>query len=415
MRSEAQAVSGQLVKYADSVSNPPKAAQTAIKRRSRLADRLDLLDKLRGFTSQKRLRACGRWRINGGEPVTLHVGTTGEGERVSYLTNVQRCGSPWMCPTCGPKIRQQRAGEIEQAALAHIEQGGALYTMIVTLPHDAPDRLADTWDVLREGYRRMMGGRGWREDKEACGIEGYIRADEVTHGNNGWHPHAHPLIFAARELSPNELETLADRMHGRWSRYVQKRGYRAPSRGLCDLHPVQSGDGIAAYIVKAGLHGEGETTARLGLEMARGDLKRGRETESKHKTESVWAIAERAASGSERDRVLWREWERESKGKWPVRWSRGLKARYAVGEQTDEELAAAEAETASTERLDVSPGEWDIVSAKPGAVSTLRLIAELLGMEHARGFVVATVAAHVERRLRTFASSDGTQTERAPP
>lgn len=378
-----------------------------------MTDRLDLQDKLRRFTSSKRLRGCGCWRIDGGKDVEQHVGTTEDGERVSYLTNVQRCGSPWICPTCGPKIRQQRAGEIETAALAHIEQGGALYTMIVTLPHNAPDWLSVTWDVLAQGYRRMMGGRGWRRDRETYGIEGYIRADEVTHGVNGWHPHAHPLLFTAGSLSDNELEALADNLHGRWSRYVQRRGFRAPARHLCALAPVRSREGIAAYIVKAGLDGQ-DHAKRLGLEMARGDLKRG-ERDGVKRTESVWEIAERAAAGSERDRELWREYERDSKGKWPVRWSRGLKARYGIGEASDEELAAKEAETRPEETLSVSPGEWDIVWKTPGARSALRLIHELLGRQRAREFVAATVAAHVEKTLRSYVRDDGTRAERAPP
>lgn len=397
---------GALVKDAINVSALPNGSAESISRSARRTDRYDLHDDLRRFTTMRRLRGCGRWRIAAERGVTVNVGTCETGERVSYISGVQRCGSSWVCPVCGPKIRQARAVEVETAALAHLATGGALYTMIVTLPHDAPDDLVDTWGVLSEGFKRMMGGRAHRTERDRYGLCGYIRSSEVTHGANGWHPHAHPLLFADAELSADDLVALADGMHGRWSRYVQSRGYRAPARHLCALHPVRDGAGVAAYVVKAGINDETEHTTRLGMELARGDLK------TVGKTESVWRIAERAAAGSARDVMLWKEWERISKGKRCISWSRGLRARFAVEEQTDDELAAAQAETRPTERVEVDPGEWDIISRRPGVVSTLLLIAELLGVVEARAFVVRTVADHIGERVGVLY---GPQESRPPP
>ncbi|MBM7457299.1 plasmid rolling circle replication initiator protein Rep, partial [Oceanisphaera litoralis] len=37
-------------------------------------------------------------------------------------------------------------------------------------------------------------------------IHGYIRALEVTHGENGFHPHFHIIMFTSKDLGSSVLE-----------------------------------------------------------------------------------------------------------------------------------------------------------------------------------------------------------------
>jgi len=51
------------------------------------------------------------------------------------------------------------------------------------------------WELLSKGWGYMTAGRQWIQFKETFGLVGTIKAVEVTHGGNGWHPHIHVLFF----------------------------------------------------------------------------------------------------------------------------------------------------------------------------------------------------------------------------
>jgi hypothetical protein len=88
-----------------------------------------------------------------------------------------------------------------------------------------------------------------------------------------------------------------------------------------------------AYVAKGG----DSTPAE---EMTRGDLK----TSRAGSRTPLQILADYYETGDTRDRDLWREYSRVTRGLAAVRWSRGLRARMlgpgAQPEQTDEELAA---------------------------------------------------------------------------
>ena len=72
--------------------------------------------------------------------------------------------------------------------------------------------------------------------------------------------------------------------------------------------------------------------------MTRADLKQGRaggRTPFEILDDFRW-------TGDDDDRVLWREYERATKGRQAITWSKGLRQLLAVTERTDEEIAAEE-------------------------------------------------------------------------
>jgi len=48
---------------------------------------------------------------------------------------------------------------------------------------------------IRNAWRRTTTGRAGKDFRKLLGIKGTIRALEVTHGQNGFHPHLHVLLL----------------------------------------------------------------------------------------------------------------------------------------------------------------------------------------------------------------------------
>jgi hypothetical protein len=87
----------------------------------------------------------------------------------------------------------RRARQIETALRAHVDAGGSALLATYTVPHTRDEslpvvlaRLAGTWRRYAKSAFRDVLGRHY---------VGAVRALEVTHGVNGWHPHYHALLF----------------------------------------------------------------------------------------------------------------------------------------------------------------------------------------------------------------------------
>lgn len=359
------------------------------------------------MTTIDRVRFCGQHRITTGANPSVRLNGG-----VGHFAGVQLCGSIHNCPVCSPRIRQQRAVEIDAAAATWIAAGGSVMLLTLTMPHDYGDKLSDVLGTVRDSFGAMVSGRAWQADKAGFGIQHYIVAHDATVGPSGWHPHLHTLLFGDAPLDDAAVLALGDRLHGRWSNAVTKRGYRAPSR----LHGVQleharNRSDVAAYIsqVVAGDALDDKKTVPVALEMARGDLKTSRHAGHRTHWQLLADLTTRRASAGEwtladdradsRDVRLWREWERATKGLRAMRWSKGL--RRAVGlddEKTDEEIVAEEIGGAEIFRF-VDVDSWKAVSSTPGARTAVLRAAESGGAREVSWVVDETLRAWRARRL----------------
>lgn len=285
--------------------------------------------------------------IEKGVPVVL-------ADLVAHFSNVQLCGSVWACPVCAPRIREERAREIELGLAVHGMLGGGAGFLTLTTRHAIGQPLAGLFDTMANGFRTVLGSKGWRQDVAVFGLLGAIRAAEITYGPNGWHPHLHALILSETPLSQEAWDTVADRMFPRWSNVLTRAGYGAPDRkhGLT-LTEVRSTDDVARYTSKVQ---EGAHERSVGREMSRSDLKQGRR--ALHRTPQA-ILRDFDATGDADDLRLWNEYERATKGRRALTWGRGLKARLAIEEVSDEEIVA---EQVGGEVLDVlNRAEWGFV------------------------------------------------------
>lgn len=273
------------------------------------------------------------WRI--GHDVGVHADTAGH----SHFSGAERCGSIWACPVCAAVIRAERAREIAQAVEAHQAAGGSVVFLTLTLRHERADPLALTLDTCLDGWRALMRGRWWAGGRDVpgvrdrYGIEGYIRAVEVTHGQSGWHPHVHVLLFTGESLSDQGIQLLGDEFHGRWADIAQKRTGRRPDRthGV-DVQRVD-GDGkiLAQYLGK--IQDEKKPKWTASAELARSDVKNGRSGSL-----VPFQFLDDGDMPAPQRRRLWAEYVEATRGRRAITWSRGLKKRYDVGEKSDEEI-----------------------------------------------------------------------------
>ena len=250
--------------------------------------------------------------------------------RTASYGGLQTCGSVWACPVCNAKISERRRVELLSAMDMHKAQGGAVYLLTLTTPHQRGDNLADLLKQQQKALESFLRDRKVRAVFSEMGYIGQVRALEVTHGrksgqDNGWHPHFHILQFcqvSGREADRKDWQV---RLYLRWVAYCEKAGLGTPSYA----HGIKLDDGThaAKYVTKWGLEDE---------------MTKGHSKKAKAGGETPFDLlrAALADAGDVQARALFQEFAQCFKGKRQLSWSNGLKARFNQSEKTDEELAA---------------------------------------------------------------------------
>lgn len=348
------------------------------KRSSLRRDRHEARFFLRRESTLRRVQACGRWAT--GESVTVKVSATADGRRAG-LGGVVSCGSVWACPVCSEKVNAGRQSELTAGIAGWLKNGGAVLFGTLTLRHNRSHRLADLWDAIGPAWNRTTSGSsawagtkpkkdGTRSDigdKRRFGIAGYVRVVETKHGAHGWHPHVHFLLFLEAELSESARADLEARMFGRWESALADHGLTVLQSVGIDLRPVHAGQALGEYFTKGtyttGTAAAYEVTGSHSKQAGKG----GR---------SPFDLLRDVVQLGDADSLdLWHEWERASKGRRQLTWSRGLRALLALGvELTDEELAEAAAD--GVVEAQVGKRAWKWIAVVPSRVCEVLEAAE---------------------------------------
>lgn len=268
---------------------------------------------------KERIHNCLRAVSAGHSNVAVWMST--EHQRAHYK-NLQTCGSVWHCPVCAAKISEQRRSELEAAIAVHRAGGGEVLLLTLTNSHHKRHRLADLVEGQQKALKLFNGGKGGADLFEGMGVVGKIRAWEVTHGANGWHPHFHILVFLKAPL--DGLAGWRDCLARRWQNSCRRAGLPIPdlTHG-CDL---RDGTYAAAYASKWG----------LPEEMTKGHIKQGKEG---GKT-PFDLLGDFADTGDMEPGRLFQEYAVVFKGKRQLVWSPGLKDRLRIEDVTDDQAAA---------------------------------------------------------------------------
>lgn len=332
------------------------------------------------LTDTKAVARCGKWLSGYGEAgsVSLRVFHPIGGAPRAFFTGLYRCSSVWECPVCAPRVQRGRALEVQELNKRHQAAGGGMYLVTLTVPHDFGDRLEPMRRHVSRTWTRVANGEPWKRWKRALGIAGQVRALEVTHGPNGWHPHLHLALYTSSPPPARDLVRFRTWLRERWARFIQKPTpngliYRAPAW----RHGVKvSRLRAAEYLTKMGL---------VGWELSSSSTKAGRPG---HRT-PFQILRDIALGGDDPDRLrrnvaLWREWGAAMPGARQLTYSPGLRARYRLGEpledaelpDTNRDLELAGAGDGSELVAVITRTEWrDILRARNSVALRLRLLA----------------------------------------
>lgn len=305
---------------------------------------------------------CRSFAVPGADQV--RVMRAEDGSR-AHVTGLLRCGMPWTCPVCGARIAEVRREELSAALVAWTQKaGGRCYLLSFTTPHTADMALADTlerflkarkWFCQSPEYKAILGKQG------SAGRAGSVKSLETTWGANGFHPHAHELVFcreghAFGEGNPDHNDSLhsaaIDRLKSKWVDCLLRAGLGSRDK-LTDMLAyaldVRGGDQAAEYVAKYGR----EEDWGLSSELTRGPAKVGARVEVdgvKHFTPfELLAMSEKGMvlmqHGQEVEPAeLFREYAAAFKGKRMLVWSPGLEKAlgeygYSRKNRDDEEIA----------------------------------------------------------------------------
>jgi len=302
------------------------------------------MDTLAEVSMLARVRKCRRVK-NGTAGL---VGIERRNGRCSY-SGLQTCGSVWACPMCAAKVSAERGSRLAEAVSQHVENGGRIALATGTLRHHDGQALRGLLGAIAPAWKAATNDWSPRRRLRELGSIGNVRSVEVRHGANGWHPHLHALLFLGPEVDDAAVDGLERQMGTAWANAVQRAGYERPSdeHGF-DVRLLNVGEALqeaAGYLVKQA--GEQETAAAAARELTSAATKRG---QSRGPFQILRDIQR---WGDESDLLLWREYERATKGRKQVDSTRGLLDRLAPGvERTDEEIAAdGDAEGVEVARL----------------------------------------------------------------
>ena len=288
-----------------------------------------------------RVGYCLRQRADACKPVSVRFN---EKRQKAHYDNLQHCGSVWTCPCCAYQITEGRRAELKTAMDNARAKGWFVYLVTFTNRHHKGDDLGDLLKGQENAFKKMWGRREQVQGVlKKLGYVGRIRATEVTHGENGWHPHYHILFFFDHEINAQALQSL---FAFEWQRACVKAGMKAPSleRGVDVKKGRAVNKALSDYLAKWGLEHE----------MTKGHTKKGK------KDGLTPFDLLRQCEEKPQYKALFRQFADVFKGQRQLYWSDGLKALLGVVNRTDEELAT-ETEKESIEIQEVATQIWRLI------------------------------------------------------
>ena len=159
----------------------------------RIKDRFKLLHSARKILKGERTASCFYSRIDKTDGVGVLLNK--HRNKANY-SNIMRCANAWGCPVCSAIISEHRKTEVKQAMDWWQGQGGSVLLLTLTVPHYSHTDIKQLKVDLKKAYSKFF--KGVRASKDLFSkwqIEHYISCFEITHGENGFHPHYHILLF----------------------------------------------------------------------------------------------------------------------------------------------------------------------------------------------------------------------------
>lgn len=323
--------------------------------------------------------------VTRGAGVGVHLATE---QKSAFYSGLVTCGSVWSCPVCAAKVQERRREEI--AAAIDWAYTSRLQPVMVTLtfPHRSWHSLRELLDRQADALQKLRNGAPWGRVKAWAGYRGLIRALELTHGVNGWHPHTHEIWLVRAGLDAQELR---DKVLARWQSVCVRAGLLDPNDQAqieaFKAHAVDVKGNCSAsdYLAKQ------DDSRHWGAdrELAKASTKAG-------KAKGVHPFGFLATARTDRAAArLFVDYSLAMRGKRQLFWSPGLKDLIGLREISDEQLAEEQREAADElGRLDAE--DWDTVR-QSGARAAVLDAAEGGGWPAVQALIEALVRAEIQR------------------
>jgi hypothetical protein len=266
----------------------------------------------------------------------------------------------WLCPVCAPRIAWKRAHLLEEQIRRWLNEGHAVLFQTLTFPHDYADPLKESAAVAAKAFTAVLSGRRWQDEKRRYGIEGTVRALEVTLGANGWHPHLHILVFLRKPRGVRARRAIQRSFVERFSKVVERAGYRTPDPRNCPIEIVHSAE-VGQYVA---------TTIGIVSELTSWHMKRGKGASRT----PIQLLRDVVTNDASEDRKRWGEWESGTYRRRQLTYSQGLRRRLGVVAEVDEDICAqAEVERLfGSDSAAITPNLWRKISDSAGLDVALR-------------------------------------------
>lgn len=294
--------------------------------------RFRLQSYARDLLKSERVSKCLRQPIPGRDVDVFYAPAT----KSAHYGGLQICASVWLCPVCSSKISERRRVELAAGVAAwRSTEPHALALVTLTLQHSRAEKLSSVLRTVKGAYSLLRAGKWWVSFADAAGIVGSVRALEVTHGDNGWHPHMHILFFLSSPFSLSFSETLK----ARWMQCVASDGGYASYAHGCDVRVAD--EEVSDYIAKYG-HEPTKPVWTASHEVTKSVAKQGRIS-----GRTAFQLLADFADGDKEAGVLFIHYAGALKGQRQLYWSRGLRELLGLAEEkSDQDLAEEQSEVA---------------------------------------------------------------------
>lgn len=274
----------------------------------------------------------------------------------AFYQGLLACGRVWHCPVCAAKISERRRVEVKSAMDAAEDKDLKVHFITLTIPHGVGDDINELLSKLRLANKKMSAGRNAVKSRlnELSGVDdaslGFVRALEVTHGKNGFHPHFHIILFTHKSVDSSLVQYVYSKA---WSKACLSSDLPEPHADHGCV--VKDGSYASEYISKWGIEDE-MTKANTKI--------------TKQKGRSPWGLLDAILKGDdpvytpEKARSLFLVYAKAFTGQRQLYWSNGLrKALYIEKEETDEEIVSRSDDPNSYLLAQISFRDWKKVLA----------------------------------------------------
>lgn len=271
-------------------------------------------------------------------------------KKTANFKGLARCASIWICPVCGSVISEKRKSELKRATVAHT---GDILMVSYTMRHNRSEDLGDLLTALKAAFRDFMAGSYGEDFRRNYGVVGSVRALEITHGSNGWHPHIHQMVFCSK-LSDERVANVELELKRRWITHLRKQGRDATNANGLDVK--KDSDFIAQYISKFG-HMPTQSAWGFEHELSKTVSKKGR-----NGGRSPLQLLEDYGEGDKQAGELFKIYGLNTVGEKQLIWSRGLREKLGIDVESDEDVMEKEEKDGNFRVLAVLDGyEWSVV------------------------------------------------------